>query len=188
MKLNKIVCVMLVLVICFCTVQISFGEAGITYHFDEKTHETFVHDSDATLKENDYAKFKEKYSSKIGECTQYSIRCEKNAGTFKYIVRCKGHTAIGNGFNEGYIPSGNEVSSDIKAPVSRITNTLILILQVLTVGGIIATGVRYMFATTDAKADIKKTIPFLIIGIIIVFAGPSVIKFITDVFNEVAPK
>lgn len=127
----------------------------------------------------------EAYISTNYGCNQADINTVSDRGNTKFIVKCKGHSAssFGSGFDASVIPTGDDVE-EIKTPIGKVANTVILILQVLTVGGIIVTGIRYMFVGADAKTEIKKTLPFLIIGIIIVFAGPVVIEFITQVFSE----
>ena len=91
---------------------------------------------------------------------------------------------FGNGFDPSIVPVGDDVE-EIKAPIEKIWGTISLLLQVCAVGGIILTGVRYMFAGADAKADMKKTLPLLIIGMVIVFASTFVIDFVVDVVKEV---
>ena len=77
------------------------------------------------------------------------------------------------------------INPNLKKPIDNIVSILVLILQICTVAGIIATGIRYMYSSSDAKSQIKKTIPFLIAGIVIIFAGPTVIQFIIDVFSDI---
>lgn len=91
---------------------------------------------------------------------------------------------FGDGFDPSIVPNGNVVTK-LKTPIQKIWGTLSLILRVCAVGGIILTGIRYMFAGADAKADMKKTLPLLIIGIVIVFASTYVIDFIVDIVKEV---
>lgn len=91
---------------------------------------------------------------------------------------------FGDGFDPNVVQTGNVVTK-LKTPVRKIWGTVSLILQVCAVGGIVFTGVRYMFAGPDAKADMKKTLPFLIIGMVIVFASTYVIDFVVNIFEEV---
>ena len=91
---------------------------------------------------------------------------------------------FGNGFNPNIIPGGLAIN-ELKSPVQKAWGTISLILQVCAVGGIIFTGVRYMFAGPDAKGDMKKTLPFLIIGLVIVFASTFIIDFIVKIVEDV---
>ena len=119
-------------------------------------------------------------------CNNYKVVESKTKG--KVYAKCQGHsvqTQLSNGFNENLLPTGDESTiNELKTPVDNIAGTIILILQVVTISAIIFTGIRYMFAGPDSKTEIKKTLPFLIAGIVIVFAGPTVIKFITDIFTQ----
>lgn len=69
--------------------------------------------------------------------------------------------------------------------VSKITGVIIVVLQIASVGGVIYAGVRYMFASADSKADIKKGLISLVIGMIIVFSASTVVGFITGTFKEI---
>ena len=91
---------------------------------------------------------------------------------------------FGDGFDPSVVPGGDDVD-EIKAPVQKIWGTISLILQACAVGGIILTGIRYMFAGPDAKADMKKTLPLLIIGMVIVFASTYVIEFVVNIVEEI---
>ena len=70
--------------------------------------------------------------------------------------------------------------------VQRIWGTISLILQVCAVAAVVFAGVRYMFASADGKADIKKQTVGLIVGAILVFGATTVIKFVTDIAGEIA--
>lgn len=91
---------------------------------------------------------------------------------------------FGGEFNPNIVPSGNKIE-EIKTPINRIWGSLSLILKMCAVVGILLTGIRYMFTSADGKADMKKTLPLLITGIVIVFASSYVIEFIVDVVEEV---
>lgn len=69
--------------------------------------------------------------------------------------------------------------------VSRVWGTVTLILQILAVAAIVITGIRYMFASADQKADIKKQSIGLIIGAILVFAASTIVGFIISITQEV---
>lgn len=60
----------------------------------------------------------------------------------------------------------------------RIAATAITIIQVIAVGCVVFAGLRYMYASADKKADIKKGMMYLAIGAIFVFAATTVIRFI----------
>ena len=78
----------------------------------------------------------------------------------------------------------NEMTTS-KAAVNNIWGSLKLILQIVSVSMVIASGIRYMFASADQKADIKKSLGILVIGCILVFGTTIVIDFIIDVSKEV---
>lgn len=79
---------------------------------------------------------------------------------------------------------GSGISS-VDNVANSIWNTVALILQIAAIAAIVIAGVRYMFASADTKADIKKQMIVLVIGAVLVFGATTVIQFITTVTNEV---
>lgn len=65
--------------------------------------------------------------------------------------------------------------------VQKIWGTVTLIVQILAVAAIVFAGLRYMYAPVDKKADIKKGLIMLVIGSLLVFTTPTIIKFIVEV-------
>ena len=95
---------------------------------------------------------------------------------------------LGDGFNYGNIPtdqSDQEAINRVSVPIKRVWGTVLFVMQILSVAGIIFMGVRYMFASADQKADLKKSTIYLIMGIIIIFAFSTFIQFIINATNEV---
>lgn len=74
--------------------------------------------------------------------------------------------------------SGNNVNNDVKKAVDRVWSTVIVIVQIVSVACVVLAGVRYMYASADKKAEIKKGLMYLAIGAIFVFAASTVIRFI----------
>lgn len=69
--------------------------------------------------------------------------------------------------------------------VKKIWGTVMLILQILAVAAIVLAGVRYMFSSAEAKADIKKQTVALVVGAILVFGATTVVNFIVNVTNDI---
>ena len=70
--------------------------------------------------------------------------------------------------------------------IQSIWGTVLTILQILAVAAIIIAGVRYMFASADSKADIKKQTVTLIIGAVLVFGASFVVQIIIGITSDVA--
>lgn len=75
--------------------------------------------------------------------------------------------------------------------ISGITNlggniwaTIQVIVQIAAIAAIVFAGVRYMFASADEKADIKKQTVILIVGAALVFAAVPFAKFIASVTTD----
>ena len=66
----------------------------------------------------------------------------------------------------------------------KIWGVILVVLQVAAVAGVIFAGVRYMFASADSKADMKKSMIHLVIGMLIVFGATTVVGFVTGTFKE----
>lgn len=80
--------------------------------------------------------------------------------------------------------TGNNSLGKITGLAGSIWNTVATIIQILAIAAIIIAGVRYMFASADTKADIKKQTVILVAGAILVFAAVPIAKFIGDVANN----
>ncbi|MDD3304482.1 MAG: TrbC/VirB2 family protein [Clostridia bacterium] len=78
---------------------------------------------------------------------------------------------------------GNEISS-VTNTARNIWSTVALILQIAAIAAIVFAGVRYMFASADTKADIKKQMVILVVGAVLVFGASTVVTFITGITNE----
>lgn len=81
---------------------------------------------------------------------------------------------------------GGSGSTTLNDTAKNIWSSVTLILQILAVAAIVFAGVRYMFASADAKADIKKQMVILIIGAVMVFAASTIINVIVNVTKEIA--
>ena len=108
--------------------------------------------------------------------------------TFQYanIVFGVETNDLGAGFSYDNVPKeGSSSIEKIENPIKRVWSTVIYILQIASVAGVIVMGIRYMFANSDKKADIKKGTILAVIGIIMVFAASTFVGFIIDAFNEI---
>lgn len=88
---------------------------------------------------------------------------------------------------EAGTPDHNERYGKFNTALYKIWGVIFVVLQVASMSGIIFAGVRYMFASVDSKADMKKSMIYLVIGMVIVFAASSVVGFVTGTFNEIFP-
>ena len=74
--------------------------------------------------------------------------------------------------------------SEINSSVSKIYNTVAIVVQVAAVIGIIFVGLKYMFASADSKADIKQSMIAIAIGCALVFTAGSVVRIITSIASQ----
>jgi Na+-transporting NADH:ubiquinone oxidoreductase subunit NqrC len=80
-------------------------------------------------------------------------------------------------------PGAGNPNQDVKGLADRIWGTVVAVIQILAIAAIVIAGIRYMFASADAKADIKKQTIILVAGAALVFAAVPVAKFIAGVAN-----
>ena len=78
-------------------------------------------------------------------------------------------------------PSGSAQISTVK---DKAWGSIKLILQVAAITAVLACGVRYMIASADQKADIKKSLAAVIIGSAIVFGTTLIIDFVTGAAGQ----
>lgn len=67
----------------------------------------------------------------------------------------------------------------------RVWSTVLTICRIVAVAAIIFAGLRYMFASADQKADIKKSMGILAIGAILVFGGSFVVEFLVSAGEDI---
>lgn len=69
-------------------------------------------------------------------------------------------------------------STEVENLVGGVWATVITVVQILAVAAVVFAGLRYMFASADQKADIKKSMGVLAIGAVLVFGATLLIRLI----------
>lgn len=88
---------------------------------------------------------------------------------------------ISTDFPDGSIVGITKVDTSVK----KVWSTVMTIVQILAFAAVVFAGLRYMFASADQKADIKKGLGMLTIGAILVFAASTVVKFVVDAADQI---
>ena len=83
------------------------------------------------------------------------------------------------------LPGGTSGNDMLNKAVGNVWETFALIIQVLSIGTVVFAGLRYMFASADKKADIKKGLIYLAFGAALVFGATTIVQFIVDFGNEI---
>lgn len=76
-------------------------------------------------------------------------------------------------------------SASFDTVAGSIRATINVIIRVAAMAGIVFLGVKYMFASSSGRADIKNTMVPVIIGMILVYSASQVVEFIANVGNQV---
>lgn len=105
--------------------------------------------------------------------------------SFTQFVIDASSEALGNAEHENVevINEGN-TNGELQSTVLRIYSTAALIIQILAVFAMVTTGLRYMFANADTKANIKKQCIILFLGAAIVFGTVEIIKSLKIIGDE----
>ena len=82
-------------------------------------------------------------------------------------------------------PDASGSIGKINNSAKKIWGTVTTIVQILAFAAVVFAGLRYMFASADQKADIKKGLGMLTIGAVLVFAASTVVKFIVGAAGDV---
>lgn len=95
-------------------------------------------------------------------------------------------TGLGTNVSMPTDSSGGSINTmtGAETAVNKIWGSVKLILQVVSLAIVLGSGVRYMMASADQKADIKKSLGILVIGAVIVFGTTLVIDFITGAAGD----
>lgn len=94
---------------------------------------------------------------------------------------------FGGSFDYNLIPKDEQRPSKLDRPIIKAWNTVALIIQIAAFAGIIITGLRYMFSSANGKADLKKGLIPLVIGLVLVFGATTIIQLVVNSYEEVAP-
>lgn len=78
-------------------------------------------------------------------------------------------------------PAGGSIPSAITTSVPNIWGSVAFVVQIISIGCVVFAGLRYMFASPSGKAEIKKTMLYLIIGSILIFGATTVIKSVVTI-------
>lgn len=81
--------------------------------------------------------------------------------------------------------SGGAASNTVSSAAKGAWQTVVTIVRILAVAAVVFAGLRYMFASADQKADIKKSMGILAIGAALVFGATIVLDFISNATNEI---
>lgn len=82
------------------------------------------------------------------------------------------------------VPTGTP-SGTVNTVTGNIWSTVSVIVYVLALGAVVFAGLRYMFASADQKADIKKSTGILIIGALFVFGATLVLNIVRNVTKDI---
>lgn len=83
------------------------------------------------------------------------------------------------------VPTGKGSISKITDLGGSIWSTIQVIVQIAAIAAIVFAGVRYMFASADDKANIKKQTVILIVGAALVFAAVPIAQFIQSTAQQI---
>lgn len=97
---------------------------------------------------------------------------------FMFVAIAPVVMADGDGVDPTFPQGNKEGIGTVNDLVNNVWGTVLLVAQILSFAAIVFAGVRYMFASADQKADIKKGLIYLVIGAILVFAASTVVQII----------
>ena len=95
--------------------------------------------------------------------------------------------ANGDGIPTTMPSSDNGSIGTVDNMATQVWGTVVTIAQIAAFAAIIFAGVRYMFASADDKANIKKQLVIIAVGAILVFGASTVVKILMNVLGDVAP-
>jgi len=87
-------------------------------------------------------------------------------------------------YNQNVLDGATAASPDVENLVNNVWGTVALVVQVLAIACVVFAGLRYMFASADAKADIKKQTVILVIGAVLVFGATWIIQIIANTTKD----
>lgn len=80
--------------------------------------------------------------------------------------------------------TGDDKIEKVYTISQSVWNTAKAVIQVAAFSGIIIAGISYMFSSADAKAEMKKSLGYLILGLVLVFGASIVVDVIYTITSE----
>lgn len=93
-----------------------------------------------------------------------------------YAGVISGQNGIGNTPTNPY--KVGAVNGNLKNATKGVWKTVVTIVQIASVACVVFAGLRYMFSSSDQRADIKQGLMYLTIGAVLVFGSTLVIKLV----------
>lgn len=87
--------------------------------------------------------------------------------------------------NASFPSEYGSVATKLSTIFGNTWETTMTIVQILSVAAVVFAGVRYMLASAERKADIKRGLTFLAIGAVLVFAASTVATFVVRVGDQI---
>lgn len=81
--------------------------------------------------------------------------------------------------------TGSDTVTEIVSPAQKIYGSAVLIIRIVAFSAIIFTGVRYIFLAADQRAEVKKSLIYIIIGSSIVFGTTIIIDIVLKIDRDV---
>lgn len=81
--------------------------------------------------------------------------------------------------------TGEENIDEITSISGKVWTTVKTVVQVLAFCGIIITGVSYMLASSSDKADIKKSMGYVFLGMVLVFGTATFVDLVYKIADEI---
>lgn len=99
-------------------------------------------------------------------------------------------SSLGNGLDKNLLDdvtkNDTTLSGKFDKTIGNVYATLFTIMKVLGIAGVVIQGVRYMYAQGDAKAKIKQSLIYIIIGVIFIFGAELIADKISAAFQEIS--
>lgn len=123
------------------------------------------------------------YISNNNTDIQNNLDAQKAAQQSRDIINAQ--QKVGNGFDYSQVPSEDSGGvGNVKSVFNNVWATVRIVIQIASVAGVIFAGVMYMYSSADHKADIKKSLIYLVIGCVLVFSATTVISIVSTSFNQ----
>ncbi len=90
---------------------------------------------------------------------------------------------LADGVSPAFPAQGTTISK-VETLSKDVWATVVLIARILAFAAIIFAGIRYMFASAEQKADIKKGLIYLVIGAVLVFASTFIVDIVVNITNS----
>lgn len=83
-------------------------------------------------------------------------------------------------------PGSGTVDTGVKTSTGKVWGLVNMIFQIAAISTLLACGVKYMLTSAEGKAEVKKMLLPIVVGVLLVYGSYAVIEIVRAIFNDIS--